>query len=159
MIIIDYADLLRPSGNNNWEKRLQLEEVYEDLRGWAGELQIPIWTASQSNRSSVSNDYIGIEDIAESFNKVMISDVIVTLARRIDQRLENQGTMFIAKNRAGRDGLLYPVYMDTSIVEIKVNTMDINSTKDILSGTYQKNAKINGKQKEDHVSKIDELFN
>jgi hypothetical protein len=89
----------------------------------------------------------------------MISDVIVTLARRIDQRLENQGTMFIAKNRAGRDGLLYPVYMDTSIVEIKVNTMDINSTKDILSGTYQKNAKINGKQKEDHVSKIDELFN
>jgi hypothetical protein len=112
-----------------------------------------------SHNSSVDLDFIGIESISESFNKVMIADVIISLTRRIDQRLENQGTMFIAKNRAGRDGMLFPVEMDTSIVKIEVDNMNVDATKDILSGTYKKDTKMNNKQKEDHLTKIDSFFN
>jgi len=49
LVIVDYADILRGIGT---EKRHILENIYEDLRGLAGEYEVPIWTASQANRSS-----------------------------------------------------------------------------------------------------------
>mgnify|MGYP003115812541 FL=1 len=42
----------------------------------------------------------------------------------------NTGRAFIAKNRNGPDGLIFPIEMDTSIVKINVlpqNTTDITS--------------------------------
>jgi hypothetical protein len=33
------------------DKHEALEELYEELRGMAGEYEIPLWTASQAGRS------------------------------------------------------------------------------------------------------------
>ena len=52
LIICDYADLLRGHGK---EVRHELGNIYEDLRGLAGEHEIPVWTASQANRSSLNS--------------------------------------------------------------------------------------------------------
>ena len=49
MILVDYADILKPVGNFT-ERRHQLGNIYEDLRGMAGEFNVPIWTATQANR-------------------------------------------------------------------------------------------------------------
>tara|TARA_Y100000593_G_scaffold67593_1_gene124261 strand:+ start:1521 stop:2582 length:1062 start_codon:yes stop_codon:yes gene_type:complete len=49
MVVVDYADILRDTGNAR-EVRHALGNIYEDLRGLAGEFDIPIWTASQANR-------------------------------------------------------------------------------------------------------------
>ena len=46
LVLVDYADILRGIGT---EKRHILENIYEDLRGLAGEYEVPIWTASQAN--------------------------------------------------------------------------------------------------------------
>ena len=62
LIICDYADLLRGHGK---EVRHELGNIYEDLRGLAGEHEIPVWTASQANRSSLSDDIIGAENISK----------------------------------------------------------------------------------------------
>ena len=78
LIIIDYADLLKPGGANFTEKRLQLEEIYEDLRGWSGEMQIPIWTASQSNRCHLLTDIVETESGKIEIGKVKIGDKILT---------------------------------------------------------------------------------
>ena len=40
------------------EMRHALGNIYEDLRGLGGELQVPIWTASQANRSVLDEDVI-----------------------------------------------------------------------------------------------------
>jgi replicative DNA helicase len=58
LIIVDYADLLR--GAKGLEKRHELGNIYEDLRGMAGEYQIPVWTASQANRSALQEDVIHV---------------------------------------------------------------------------------------------------
>ena len=50
VIVVDYADLLRGTGK---EIRHELGNIYEDLRGLAGEYEIPVWTASQANRSAL----------------------------------------------------------------------------------------------------------
>ena len=66
MVVVDYADILMPTGNFK-EKRHALGNIYEDLRGLAGELEIPIWTASQANRSALEEDVIGADKVAEDY--------------------------------------------------------------------------------------------
>ena len=49
MIIVDYADILRPAhSEKNSNSYSEVGGIYEELRGVAGELQVPIWSASQS---------------------------------------------------------------------------------------------------------------
>ena len=53
MIIVDYADLLR-SISAHREKRMELESIYEGLRGIAQEFDCAVWTASQTNRGGLN---------------------------------------------------------------------------------------------------------
>lgn len=50
LIIVDYADLLLSHTNKTDSTYGEQGGVYIELRGMGGELQIPIWTASQTNR-------------------------------------------------------------------------------------------------------------
>ena len=52
--------------------------VYIDLRGMSGELGIPIWTASQTNRSAIDSEVIETDKIADSYAKVMNADFIMS---------------------------------------------------------------------------------
>ena len=119
MIIVDYADLLRPVTAQR-EKRNELESIYEELRGLAQEYKCPVWTASQTNRSGLNAEVITMESISEAFNKCFVSDFIFSISRTTDDKLANTGRVFIAKNRNGPDGIIYPLFMDTSTVSIKV---------------------------------------
>ena len=119
MIIIDYGDLLRPVRYLK-EKRNELESIYEDLRGIASEYECPVWTASQTNRSGLNAEVITMESISEAFNKCFVSDFIFSISRTIDDKAANGGRLFVAKNRNGPDGLVFPLFMDTSNVCIKV---------------------------------------
>jgi replicative DNA helicase len=40
--------------NDNSNSYSEAGGIYEELRGVAGELQVPIWSASQSNRAAMS---------------------------------------------------------------------------------------------------------
>ena len=119
MIIVDYGDLLRPTRYLK-EKRTELESIYEELRGIAAEYKCPVWTASQTNRSGLNAEVITMESISEAFNKCFIADFIFTISRTIDDKVANAGRIFVAKNRNGPDGLVFPLFMDTSNVCIKV---------------------------------------
>ncbi len=119
MIIVDYADLLKPVQVRK-EKRNELESIYEELRALSTEFQCPIWTASQTNRSGLSAEVITMEQISEAFNKCFVADFIFSVSRTIEDKQNNQGKIFIAKNRNGPDGMVYPIFMDTSNVNIKI---------------------------------------
>ena len=119
MIIVDYGDLLRPKDIRK-EKRHELETIYEDLRAIAQEFGCPVWTASQTNRSGLNAEVITMESISEAFNKFFVADFIFSVSRTIEDKASSGGRMFVAKNRNGPDGLIFPIYMDTSSVKIKV---------------------------------------
>lgn len=119
MVIIDYADLLRPVRYLK-EKRNELESIYEELRGIAAEYECPVWTASQTNRSGLNAEVITMESISEAFNKCFVADFIFSISRTVDDKVANSGRLFVAKNRNGPDGLVFPLFMDTSNVCIKV---------------------------------------
>jgi len=119
IIIVDYGDLLRPVRYLK-EKRNELESIYEELRAIASEYQSPVWTASQTNRSGLNAEVITMESISEAFNKCFVADFIFSISRTIEDKNTNGGRMFIAKNRNGPDGIVFPIFMDTAHVYIKV---------------------------------------
>ena len=118
LVIVDYADLLRGNGR---EVRLELGNIYEDLRGLAGEYEIPVWTASQANRSALEDDIIGAEKIAESYSKIMTADFVLSLSRKIEDKLANTGRWHVIKNRFGPDGITFPSKMNASNGQIDIH--------------------------------------
>ncbi len=150
MVIVDYGDILRDTSNQR-EVRHALGNIYEDLRGLAGEFEVPIWTASQANRSALDEDVIEATKVAESYQKVMTADFVVSLSRKVEDKIANTGRFHIIKNRFGPDGLTYPakVNTNTGFVEIyegdsvggkeqqkKIDNRD-NLMKKMLSNKYE----------------------
>ena len=126
IIIVDYADLLRPVVVRK-EKRTELESIYEDLRAISTEFACPVWTASQTNRSGLNAEVITMEQISEAFNKCFVADFIFSVSRTVEDKQNNQGKMFIAKNRNGPDGIIYDIFMDPSCACIKIMPQTTNT--------------------------------
>jgi hypothetical protein len=121
MIIVDYGDLLKPlTAPRGSEKRHDLESIYEELRATAQIYECPLWTASQTNRSGLNAELITMEAVSESFNKCFVADFIFSLSRTITDKAKNRGKIFVAKNRNGKDGIPYPIRMDTSNIKLEV---------------------------------------
>ena len=114
VLIIDYADIMR-SARQFESMRHELKKVYEDLRNMAMEKNIPIWTASQSNREGANSDVVGLENMSESYGKAQVADVVVSISRKPQEKATGIGRLFVAKNRAGRDGILFPIKLDASM--------------------------------------------
>jgi hypothetical protein len=119
LVLVDYADLLSDTSGTG-EIRHQLGNIYEELRGLSGEFQIPVWTASQSNRSSLEEQVIGAEKISESYSKIMTADFVMSLSRKIEDKVANTGRIHIIKNRFGPDGLTFPTTMNTATGQIDI---------------------------------------
>ena len=134
MIIVDYADLLKPtaSGFKTQELRHSLGNIYEELRAIGQVWDIPVWTASQTNRSGLNAEVITMESISEAFSKCFVADFICTISRTIEDKTENKGRLFVAKNRNGIDGIVYPMEIDTAKVHLKVLPPDECSTIDAV---------------------------
>ncbi len=144
LIIVDYADLLKPEGSSREEKRHQLETIYEELRGIAQITECPLWTASQTNRSGLNAEVITMESISEAFNKCFVADFIFSVSRTVEDKNTNSGRIFVAKNRNGPDGLIYPIFMDTSNVKIKILPKPLTTEEmdDVVKNAAKKQKQI-----------------
>jgi replicative DNA helicase len=124
LIIIDYADIMRSSRTYD-SLRHELKLVYEELRNLAMELNLPVWTASQANREASGAEVVGLENMSEAYGKAMVADVVVSISRKPSEKADGSGRLFIAKNRAGKDGILFPIHIDTS--QSRISILDENS--------------------------------
>ena len=152
MVIVDYGDLLRPISGKS-EKRHELESIYEEMRGLAREFNCCLWTASQTNRSGLNAEVITMESISEAFNKCFVSDFIFSLSRTVEDKQSNTGRIFVAKNRNGPDGLVFPISMQTANVQIDVlaptgEEPSVISAKDQSEILKEKYKKFRKQQKE-----------
>ena len=122
LVIVDYADLLRDVSKTGGSSdlRIQLGNIYEDLRGLSGEQETPIWTASQANRSALEEDVIHAEKIAESYTKIMTADYVMSLSRKVEDKIANTGRFHVIKNRFGPDGMTFPAKINTNNGKIDI---------------------------------------
>jgi len=121
MVIVDYADILRPShSEKNSNSYSEAGGIYEELRGIAGELQIPVWTASQSNRAAMDDDIIQANNISDSYRKIMTADFVLSLSRKVTDKVANTARFHVIKNRFGPDGLTFPSRMNAGCGDIQI---------------------------------------
>jgi replicative DNA helicase len=113
MMIIDYADIMRSSRQFD-SLRHELKLVYEELRGLSDELRIPIWSASQSNKEGSNSDIVDLTNMSEAYGKAMVADVVLSISRKPQEKAAGLGRFYMAKNRAGRDGIVWPVRINTA---------------------------------------------
>jgi len=113
LVLVDYADIMK-STSNFTEKRHQIGHIYEELRGMAGEFEIPVWTASQANRSSLEEDVIGADKVSEDYSKVMTADFVMSMSRKVEDKIANTGRFHVIKNRFGPDGITFPATINTN---------------------------------------------
>lgn len=144
LIIVDYADLLLSHTNKTDSTYGEQGGVYIELRGMGGELGIPIWTASQTNRSGIDSEVIEADKIADSYAKVMNADFIMSLSRKSKDKLNNTARMHVMKNRFGQDGITFPCKMDTNRGVLEVYTA--TSSDGIIAQKESKNGEVMEKQ-------------
>ena len=110
VLLIDYLDKLDVGRR---EYRLALRDLTEDLRYLSIEKNIAVITATQANRLSLSSIMITEEHVSESFGKVEVSDVVLSLSRTFKDEGKNMGKLVMLKNRdRGGRGVIIPVRMD-----------------------------------------------
>lgn len=111
VVIVDYADELRPSPAARKEQRHDLEvgQIYRELRALADEFKVAIFTASQGTRESLGKTIITMADIADSIKKVAVSDHIISLCKTEAEESLQRARLFFAGSREAETGAHIPV--------------------------------------------------
>ena len=113
LVIIDYVDLLGTK-KKTADRKGEIDDIYTSTKGLARELDIPIWSVSQVNRAGAKDDIVEGDKAAGSYDKIMITDVCISLSRKKADKVNGTGRFHIMKNRYGIDGLTFGVKADTS---------------------------------------------
>ena len=102
IVFIDYLNICASSrlkGSNNVNSYTYVKSIAEEIRGLAVEKNIPIFSATQTNRSGFSSTDVGLEDTSESFGLPATADFMIALIAT--EELDEQGQILIKqlKNR------------------------------------------------------------
>jgi hypothetical protein len=138
LIIIDYVDLLR-SKRTNRERKDEIDDIYLSTKGLARELKVPIWSVSQVNRAGAKDDIIEGDKAAGSYDKIMITDVAISLSRKKEDKVKGTGRFHIMKNRYGMDGMTFGAKIDTA-----TGRMEIFDNYDDDPDQYTPSKPVNG---------------
>jgi len=119
LIIIDYIDLLS-TRKRNVDRKGEIDDIYTSTKGLARELNLPIWSVSQVNRAGAKDNIIEGDKAAGSYDKMMITDLSLSLSRKKEDKVNGTGRFHIMKNRYGMDGLTFQVDVNTSNGHIEI---------------------------------------
>jgi DnaB-like helicase C terminal domain len=117
LILLDYADLMSKSDlqiGSDDRDYAAIGEIYQNLRGVAGEFNVPIWTATQANRTAMGKKYLDHSDIADSFRKAQILDVLLAFSQNERDADRHCARFQLLKNRNGPSDITHVLEFDLS---------------------------------------------
>lgn len=123
VIIVDYLNICamsRPLRTSGMYEYVRL--IAEELRGLGIEYNVPMVTATQSNREGAKNpESMSLTNIAESFGTAMTGDIIIALIT--SDELDEMGHLIakVLKNRRGKTGTTHKI----GITKSKMRLYDI----------------------------------
>lgn len=110
LVIIDYFECLVPEKTSyNQEKDYTRDAItMRRIENMAKNLNIAIWIPTQGNRGSVtSTDVVTMDQVGGSFTKAQICQVVISIARSLDDVDKNKATLAVLKNRNGKSGAVF----------------------------------------------------
>lgn len=100
LLILDYADLMKVQSENY---RIELGQVYKELRGLAVERNVALATASQSNREGAMSKRVRHTNVAEDFSKIGTADIVLTFSATDMERENGLGRIYVDAARNDED--------------------------------------------------------
>lgn len=90
LLVVDYADKMTGAKRKDESSYAAMGDVYEGLRLWAeGRGDARCWTASQPRRgASKDKKTLDGDDVADSLNKLRVSDLFITAVRTLEEPAE-----------------------------------------------------------------------
>jgi archaellum biogenesis ATPase FlaH len=111
VVIVDYADEMLPTVMRD-SSYLEMGGIYRELRSLAGELQIVIWTASQTSKGALTKEEFDIDAVADSFQKMFVCDLVLLFCQTKQELKQKRGRVVIGKSRLGATGPTYKLHCD-----------------------------------------------
>lgn len=113
-VVIDYGNLMTEEGRKRRDgsRYEELGNVYTGLMALSQEQNIFTLIAHQTKASSWNNPLITISDANESSEVVMVSPLVLSMNRNLDDEKNDQARIFIAKNSYGPDGIVVTINTD-----------------------------------------------
>ncbi len=145
IIYIDYLNLCvssRIKAAAQANTYTYIKSITEELRGLAVEFNLPIVTATQTNRSAYNNSDVNIENTSDSIGIAMTCDLMVALIST--EELEELGQMMFKqlKNRYN-DPAMYKRFV-VGIDKSKMRLFDVDNSQqeDIMDGPVMDNTQF-----------------
>ena len=111
-VYIDYADLLC-SERKYKDRRFELSDIFYAMKSLSQILQVPVWTATQSNREGFRADTVRMEHASEAIDKIFASDVVLSLNDKMDEN--KMMKLFLTKVREGKSDRYIDVFCNDKL--------------------------------------------
>lgn len=129
VLFVDYVRVFRPSERFD-SQRERIGQVAVELRGIATEREIPVWTASQSNRAALRKERLGPEDLAEDISQFWTLDFLIAFCQTEQEHgteksrkkgIPEDARLFLTSARdVGRGGIIpVKIIRDTFVIKEK----------------------------------------
>jgi DnaB-like helicase C terminal domain len=129
LLIVDYPDLLKMDKDNY---RLELDQVFKELRGIAVSRNIALAAVSQSHRSAAKAKQVGIDNVAEAYSKIAHSDTVITYTQTAQEHKLGLARLYVAAGRNDEDKFVI-------VISQSYNTGQFVVDSAMLRGTYWEN--------------------
>jgi replicative DNA helicase len=100
LLVIDYPRLMKLDPSNI---RLDLEQIFIDLRGIAVKRNLAVAAVSQSHRAAAKSKQVGAENVGESYGTIANSDTNITYTQTAQEKKLNLARLFVAAGRNDED--------------------------------------------------------
>jgi len=110
-VVVDYADLMRATIITK-DDRVDVKNVYTDLRAVFDKHNVAGMTASQTNRDGGSAETATMMHAADNIEKVRIADLIITINKTEEEAEAGEARLFFAGSRNQKGGFALKVKQD-----------------------------------------------
>lgn len=110
LVSIDYFECIAPErGGHNSDTEWTREGVtMRKLENMAKDLNCAIWVATQGNKDSINSpEYVRMDQAGGSIRKVQVAQLILSIARALEDIDRNKAVISVLKNRSGKSGKIF----------------------------------------------------
>ncbi len=143
-LVLDYLDCLESHKKTSDRNEAELV-IIKSFEALAGDLNIPGWTAIQTNRSGLNSEIVEAYQTGGSIKRLQKAHFFMSVAKTSDQKEANLANISIIKARFAKDGQLFEDCIFNN------DTMEI-----IIEDTRYKFNKLKKVADEEYIDKIED---
>ena len=159
IIFIDYLNICSSSRlkmNASVNSYTFIKAIAEEIRGLAQEFDVPIFSATQTNRSGFSNSDVGLENTSESFGLPATADLFLALIAT--EELEEQGQIMVKQLKNRYNDISKNKKFVVGIDRSKMKLLDVNSPVVDDRGFVKSEDPVKGKKNNSGVPSANDKY-